>query len=425
MSAFIFNRLFTCFLFIAMPFFLKGEVTVEPQKVSIVFRMDDPSSTSDWEAETRVVEMFREAGVPISLAVVPFSNGQEITGKRASDLQGWVAEGTVEVALHGYGHKDHQLYEFPSEFAGAPEEQQREMIHQGKESLESITGKKVTIFIPPWNQYDKTTLKVLEELEFQYLSASFEGDFLEEGKLRFLPYTTLLNEYYESVSAARELAKQGIRVSIVVLIHAYEFTDRLPKLALYGAKETFSYEKLKELIAWTVEQPDLEIQTIEEASLGLPESASDSYASQHQLHFDYLERFRPLFEMRNRIMPVSTYTPPKRDYLGLSLTYPMGYKETLKTEPSSLVLSIYTLALPFLVYLSFCMATYYGMGCLLKNREGIQSLTILLLLFLLLFLFLLQVETLGYKWLGLISCGLGVTSAICRSLFRGRRVGNE
>src|SRR5678816_4677915 len=82
-------------------------------QISIVFRCDDYSNTSDTEFELRLIDLFRKHRVAITLSVIPFAAGEEnIAGQirssglplnemKARILRDAMDQGVVEVAQHG------------------------------------------------------------------------------------------------------------------------------------------------------------------------------------------------------------------------------------------------------------------------------------------------------------------------------------
>ncbi|MGH8670671.1 MAG: DUF2334 domain-containing protein, partial [Burkholderiales bacterium] len=308
-------------------FSASGVYADQLHQICVNFRVDDYSSTSDYESDRRIVELFKKRHTPVTMAVVPFSQGIPLQGERATALREWARESQVEVAQHGYSHASRSEVSAATEFVGLGLDRQFFLIEKGKAHLETVIGRPVTLFVPPWNSYDENTLNVLERLDFEVISASLDGVGRADTKLRFIPFTALLNEYPAAVSAARKLADRGIESAVIVLYHGYELTDgSLVRGGMYGGPSSFSYAQLKELLDWTLRESDLKVCTIKEIAERISTSRSSSYRVQMSQSSHYFETYKGFFSFRNRLLP-SNLVRPQRDPLGKVLTYPAGLSE--------------------------------------------------------------------------------------------------
>ncbi len=163
----------------------KGCLAAEP--VTVVIRNDDVCALSQPKWERRLLAVFRQAGVPLSVGFVPaiaadtryrpgvkrhpLSERPEIVSlyRKAID------EGWVDVLQHGYDHQQNAAHAGKppaesSEFVGLPLARQREDIARGRLLLEQALGVRPVIFIPPWNRGDENTVKALQQLGFTGLS---------------------------------------------------------------------------------------------------------------------------------------------------------------------------------------------------------------------------------------------------------------
>ncbi|HEV8375343.1 MAG TPA: DUF2334 domain-containing protein, partial [Candidatus Polarisedimenticolia bacterium] len=179
--------------------------------------------------------------------------------------------GGVEVALHGYAHQTRRtklgglvgLAGYHSEFAGADPEAQRRKLEQGRVLLESDLETTVTTFIPPWNNYDASTLKALEASGFRTLSADRRGPAPARSRLSYLPRTCDLDELRSALMQAR--SRKGEAVVVVTLFHAYDFTEADPE----GG--TFTLSRLGDLLDWVNSQDDVRVLTLDGAARALPD----------------------------------------------------------------------------------------------------------------------------------------------------------
>jgi len=75
--------------------------------------------------------------------------------------------------MHGYHHQAWRTDKF-SEFMGLSYSDQYDKLSAGKALLNSL-GLSVSLFTPPWDTYDETTVRALQKLNFRMLSAARGG----------------------------------------------------------------------------------------------------------------------------------------------------------------------------------------------------------------------------------------------------------
>ena len=149
---------------------------------SIYFRADDVAVPG--RAFYRMMELFSQYRVPLSLAVVPVWLTQDRwdsirnAGARSPALWCW--------HQHGWRHANHETTGKSQEFG--PARLYSELKHDllsGRQRLENILGNHFyPVFTPPWNRCDRNTLKLLKE--YGYLAVSRNCGALPacaEGKL--------------------------------------------------------------------------------------------------------------------------------------------------------------------------------------------------------------------------------------------------
>ncbi len=199
--------------------------------VLVVFRYDDyragPAQGSDqrWLVDRGVVEAFRRHQIPLTVAVIPYANDVEPSGRlrplsadtrRCQFLHQAMHDGLVKVALHGYSHR----YLTPQgEFPGLPECEQRRRLLAGKREVESSLDTKITIFVPPNNAYDATTLKLLAQAGLSILSASTTSP-VSNDDLVYLPATTQWCQLTEALTSAAQFPGPSL---IVVMLHPFDY----------------------------------------------------------------------------------------------------------------------------------------------------------------------------------------------------------
>lgn len=81
-----------------------------------------------------------------------------IWAKKYPDTVKLISDRGHEIANHGYSH---------AHMAQIPENKIKEEILLCNNILEEITGKKITLFRPPYGEYNPTTIKVAKNLKYQ------------------------------------------------------------------------------------------------------------------------------------------------------------------------------------------------------------------------------------------------------------------
>jgi len=237
------------------------------KRVTVVFRFDDYSETSNTAMEVKLINAFRQHGVCCTFSIIPFickgsthdSREQGViplSTAKADILKEAVEAGAVELALHGYAHQTIRDTGGWTEFIGLGYDAQFAKLKKGKDFVEQMLAQPVTIFVPPWNSYDSNTARALGDLGFRCLSAATFGVGEGPSSLKFLPATSDLLQLRQAVEVARRRPEADRLV--VALFHTYDFTE---------ASETqgiMAYQDLVGLLDWLVSQPDVDVKTMSE-----------------------------------------------------------------------------------------------------------------------------------------------------------------
>ena len=149
--------------------------------ISVCFRFDDVSALGDPALERSVIEAFARFDVPLCVAPIPFvrsPSGEVVPLSRdsASHLIDAARRGIIEIAQHGHSHvhRGANIDGTCTEFAGLDRQEQASLIREGQQLLSSVFDRAIKGFVPPWNTYDRTTIAVLEEAGFEFVSAGWE-----------------------------------------------------------------------------------------------------------------------------------------------------------------------------------------------------------------------------------------------------------
>ena len=237
--------------------------------IHVSFRFDDLSSLSDHVLEREILAAFTRHRVPLTAAVIPCSmHGDGTTSALNTDAASHVIEayqlGIVEVAQHGHVHSANSRTDkgIPSEFAGLDARAQRERVELGGDILTRVFGARPTGFIPPWNTYDSTTVRVLVELKYRYVSGGWTIP-QTSGLLATLPHTCWLHNLRAAVNEARRFGLIGPRM--VAVFHDYDFRECDPAGRI-------SIAVLDEILGWARSQKDLSFSSLAEAAATPPSS---------------------------------------------------------------------------------------------------------------------------------------------------------
>jgi peptidoglycan/xylan/chitin deacetylase (PgdA/CDA1 family) len=251
----------TTFIFILIVFLsfltVKGN-TSESKKIKIVFRFDDHYLLSNSFNDSLLL-IFKQHKIPFSLGIVTYNIDGTIANKMSTkelnDFKSRIKRNEIEITLHGYSHVDNELNggslfikRYASEFAGLDYNKQLKKIYTAKKFLDSLLDIQVHIFVPPWDSYDKNTLKALEALKFDIISSDINGVTNGE-RINYIPFT--LDEFSQLSKQIENHKNEN--VTIVILFHPYSFKE-----CYYEYPNNFSkritFKQLDKLLDWISKQ---------------------------------------------------------------------------------------------------------------------------------------------------------------------------
>jgi len=130
--------------------------------LNLFHRLDDVAGVN--RNQIAVMETLHELGLHALLAAIPDS----LTAAMSAEIARFP---DCEVFQHGVGHINRGA-DLRDEFPATLDRRvQRRLLRDGKHRLEQLLGRPVVGYVPPWNYVSPTTLHVLGELGFHYLSA--------------------------------------------------------------------------------------------------------------------------------------------------------------------------------------------------------------------------------------------------------------
>jgi hypothetical protein len=167
-----------------------------PRPAQYLLRFDDLCPTVSRVRWQRVLPLIEVFAIRPILAVVP-DNQDENLSHSQPDPEFWDQMCRMEaagatIALHGYNHlcnsKGRSLVPLHrhSEFAGVPEETQRQWIHTGLKVLRGH-GLNPRIWVAPRHGFDRSTLRALRHEGINLLSDGFARLPFNRGGLTWIP----------------------------------------------------------------------------------------------------------------------------------------------------------------------------------------------------------------------------------------------
>jgi peptidoglycan/xylan/chitin deacetylase (PgdA/CDA1 family) len=255
--------------------------------ISVFFRFDDYAEISPTVVESQLVEALQKHGMCATFSVVPSitegsyhvaGDGRELPlgPDKIRFLQEAVASGAVDVAAHGWNHRTVAKQRPHSEFVGLPLEAQVDSLSKGKALFRHSANLHPTVFVPPWNAYDRQTLEALSRVDYVCLSANRFGP-VRDG-LRFVPITADLLELRDAVASARN--SQDPDPVIGVILHPYDFKGSGDSRALTDAA-AFDAE-----LAWLATQKDVAVVSISELARKNATLDADRFRANQPLWFE-------------------------------------------------------------------------------------------------------------------------------------------
>jgi hypothetical protein len=233
----------------------------------VIFRYDDFSANTDAAFERRLFDALERRGLPLTVAVIPAvargdyhdpgpQESLPLPAAKVELLVRGASRGLLDPVLHGLTHQTRRALAEGSytEFEGLRYEEQLDRIRLARATLEAALGAPVRTFVPPWETYDAGTLKALEAVGIDTISAQGWGVGEGRTKLGFVPSTSSLLEAREAILSARESGDEA--PIVVILFHAFDFEET------NSARAWLSLADFESLLDWVKEQRDLTVTTV-------------------------------------------------------------------------------------------------------------------------------------------------------------------
>ena len=265
--------------------------------LTVCFRYDDASATSDHSVESAVFDIFRRYQFPLCVAAIPFrrkKNGElhAISPGNTTHLVDAVSAGIVEIAQHGHSHlpRSTDTRGRRSEFAGLGVEEQVKLISEGMQRLQDTFGQRIKGFVPPWNTYDCATVQALETTGFMYLSVGMEVR--KCSALPILPITSTLSA--ARIDAERARSFPSLAPVVVVIIHSDDFEEYRSKPRPDEELPTTNLRELESLLAWLKAQRRVKVEALARVAETARKAAGLRTASELKLPYRLRVRIPPM-----------------------------------------------------------------------------------------------------------------------------------
>lgn len=198
---------------------------VDLHAVKVVFRFDDPRLCAD-SISMRVVKLFNEKKVPLTIAMVPCDSSECAISPTSKDSL-YIKElnsTNIEIALHGLTHQDISNH---GEFGGLDSLESLRRIEKGKFTLQTYLQKEITTFIPPFNAYNRHTEYAMLQNGLSILSGDMYSN-AHNNEIQYFPETLghlmARNGIWSAAESVIVNCKEQDAVC-VVMFHAYDLPD--------------------------------------------------------------------------------------------------------------------------------------------------------------------------------------------------------
>lgn len=396
---------------------LWGSAVAEPaERVRVLLRYDDYTRDSSATLERALLTELDRLRVPLLVGVVPFLEEPypaqtaepaaawaqtNLGAEKIGFLRSLLPAGRIEVALHGFSHRTNFIVSGQdSEFAGLGLQRQRALLTLGRAALERTFGVPVRVFTPPFNAFDGTTLRAMEQTGFQVLSAGLVA-LDKPSSLAYVPGTVYPQKMRDAIETALTHKVDGKLV--VVVMHPYDFAESEDEIPPFrGLRRKISVRQMLEDIRWAEAQPGVRFVSL---SAELEERGELSAA-----RIEANARLRGSWVRKHMLLPTALVSPPTDGaLLPTALAQRMFWKETLLAAGVFAGLTLGAFALSR--YLNALPVVGRGRGAQKKLLAGLLPTLIVVSLFQGLYFFKAALLVLGVGWYaGISSSKFGRTS---------------
>lgn len=224
--------------------------------MDIIFRYDDFSGASpaSFETDRNVFELFLSLGIPLvvgltaNMSAAPRDAANtkffriEDDAKRVELLKRGLDAGW-QLAVHGYTHQ-RTAHLDGTEFSGLSIDAQERKIREACSVIDRLyPNARPTVFIPPWNNFDRQTLRCVQKVGFKTVCAGNLLPWSWPSTVNFVPSIFSAADLVQWLKryGLAELARMVGDAPVVITFHPYEIND--PTSVGY-----IGVEKLREIL---------------------------------------------------------------------------------------------------------------------------------------------------------------------------------
>lgn len=155
------------FIFVLLTLFLNENLIfsnpcLDKNSQYITFRLDDLQDYWCQDISKEIVDSFVDLEIPISVGVIGKGDMKETWSKGYKIINENKNQPLVEFVSHSFNHNS---------MISLNEQEKKADFKSFKDVMTETFGLKTSVFIPPRNEYDNNTLKILKENGFNILSA--------------------------------------------------------------------------------------------------------------------------------------------------------------------------------------------------------------------------------------------------------------
>ena len=133
----------------------------------VIFAMDDIADYGGIKVQLATMDYFLDRNLPFTASIVASKLANSSNLDVFHKVEEGVDRGLFEIAIHGYRHVNHTLL---------TKEEQSNDFSKAKGKLEYLFGKRVDIFLPPFNDYNLHTIEALSDLNITLFSTSPDSE---------------------------------------------------------------------------------------------------------------------------------------------------------------------------------------------------------------------------------------------------------
>jgi len=182
----------------------------------VAFRLDDIMDYKKTDVQIQIISTFIENDVPLTMGITGNKFGQDVK------LTDFIKEqlknsDKLEIANHGWNHESFNQY---------TRNYQSTLINQTNSKLFEIFGVLPTVFIPPFNNFEKTTIGALQDNNMTHMSSAILKD--------SPPYPLSNETFYRFPAGTSTGTVDEWLGTYLVLPHTVTFTGIEQSLSKYG-----------------------------------------------------------------------------------------------------------------------------------------------------------------------------------------------